>query len=289
MSESPQRPPLAGYTVGITAARRAGELATMLERRGAATLHGAALRIVALADDTDLRDRTDALLADPPDITVATTGVGYRGWIEAAQGWGIGDGLLAALGRGEMLARGPKARGAIRASGLVDAWSPESESTAEVLDHLLERGVQGRRIALQLHGDPLADVVSALHQAGATVITIPVYRWAPPSDIGPLDRLIDAVLAGGVEVLAFTSAPAVAGLLARAGERDLRDGLLAALRGPVLALCVGPVTAAPLDALDVPTLQPDRSRLGPMVRALEAAALAGPPWDRGISAADRTP
>ncbi|BBF99989.1 MULTISPECIES: uroporphyrinogen-III synthase [Pseudonocardia] len=265
-------PPLAGFTVGITAARRAEELATMLERRGATVQHGPALRIVALADDDRLENRTRELVAAPPDITVATTGIGYRGWIEAADGWGIGEDLLAALGRSEMLARGPKARGAIRASGLVDAWSPESESTAEVLEHLLERGVEGCRIAVQLHGEPLPDVVDALELAGAEVVTVPVYRWAPPLDIGPLDRLIDSTLGGGIDVLAFTSAPAAAGILARAEERGLHEPLLAALRGPVLALCVGPVTAAPLEALDVPTVQPQRSRLGAMVRTCESVA-----------------
>lgn len=272
--DAPPVPPLAGFTVGITAARRAEELATMLERRGAAVQHGPALRIVALADDEGLERRTRELVAAPPDITVATTGIGYRGWIEAADGWGLGEGLLAALGRSEMLARGPKARGAIRASGLVDAWSPESESTAEVLEHLLERGVRGLRIAVQLHGEPLPDVVEALELAGAEVVTVPVYRWAPPLDLGPLDRLIDATLAGGIDVLSFTSAPAAAGILARAEERGLRTDLLAALRGPVPALCVGPVTAAPLEALDVPTVQPQRSRLGAMVRTCESAVPA---------------
>ncbi|WP_308282514.1 uroporphyrinogen-III synthase [Pseudonocardia nigra] len=263
-------PPLAGFTVGITAARRADELATMLERRGAAVLQGAALRIVPLADDAELADATRGLIAHPPDVTVATTGIGFRGWVEAADGWGLGEDLIAALGRGRLIARGPKARGAIRASGLVDAWSPASESSAEVLDHLLVTGVGGLRIAVQLHGEPLPDVVEALTVAGAEVVEVPVYRWLPPVDIGPLDRLTDAALAGAVDVLAFTSAPAAVSLLARAAERGLRDDLLAALRGPVLALCVGPVTAAPLEAVDVPTVQPQRSRLGAMVRHLEA-------------------
>ncbi|MHA6620041.1 uroporphyrinogen-III synthase [Pseudonocardia sp. DLS-67] len=263
-------PPLAGFTVGVTAARRAEELATMLERRGAVVQLGPALRIVPLADDTELADATRALIARPPDVTVATTGIGFRGWVEAADGWGIAEDLLAALGSGRLLARGPKARGAIRASGLVDAWSPPSESSAEVLDHLLETGVDGLRIAVQLHGEPLPDVVDALRMAGAEVVEVPVYRWLPPLDLAPLDRLVDAVLCGGVDVLAFTSAPAVASLLARADERSVRGPLLDALRGPVLALCVGPVTAAPLEAVDVPTMQPQRSRLGAMVRQLEA-------------------
>ena len=262
-------PPLAGFTVGVTAARRAAELGTMLERRGASVVHGPALRIVPVADDTRLRDATRDLIARPPHITVATTGIGYRGWVEAADGWGLGEDLLAALGSGTLLARGPKARGAIRASGLVDAWSPTSESTAEVLDHLLAGDLTGARIAVQLHGEPLPDVVEALEMAGAEVVQIPVYRWLPPADLGPLDRLLDCTLAGGIDALAFTSAPAAAGLLARAGERGVRAELVDAMRGSVLALAVGPVTAAPLEAVDVRTVQPQRSRLGAMVRTLE--------------------
>src|SRR5829696_8721805 len=100
-------PPLTGFTVGVTAARRADELATMLERRGAVVMHGAALRIVPLADDTELAENTRALIARPPDVTVATTGIGFRGWIEAAEGWGLGEDLLAVLGKGTLLARGP--------------------------------------------------------------------------------------------------------------------------------------------------------------------------------------
>jgi len=262
-------PPLAGFTVGVTAARRAEELGTMLERRGAVVVHGPAIRIVPLADDADLLAATRDLIARPPDITVATTGIGFRGWVEAAEGWGLGKALLDALCSGTLLARGPKARGAIRASGLVDAWSPASESSAEVLDHLLEEGVDGRRIAVQLHGEPLPDVVESLTMAGADVVQVPVYRWEPPADVGPMDRLTDQVVAGAVDVLAFTSAPAAASLLRRAGQRDVRDELIRMLQGPVLALCVGPVTAAPLEDVDICTVQPQRSRLGAMVRRLE--------------------
>jgi uroporphyrinogen-III synthase len=270
----PDVPPLAGFTVGVTAARRADELGTMLERRGAVVLHGPTLRIVPLADDAELLAATEALIHTPPDVAIATTGIGFRGWVEAAEGWGLGERLLTALRGTQLLARGPKARGAIRAAGLTDAWSPPSESSAEVLDHLLHAGVEDTRIAVQLHGEPLPDVVEALRCAGATVIEVPVYRWAPPADIAPMDRLTDAVLAGSVDAVTFTSAPAVASLLARARARDLLAPLREALRGPVLAVCVGPVTAAPLAELDVPTVQPQRSRLGAMVRRLEAEAPA---------------
>ena len=263
---------LAGYTVGVTAARRAEELGGMLERRGARIVYGPAIRIVPVADDQRLLAGTTALIVQQPDIAIATTGIGFRGWMEAAEGWGLGDSLLATLGSAELIARGPKARGAIKACGLDDAWSPASESSAEVLEHLLERGVEGRRIAIQLHGEPLPDVVEGLRMAGADVVTLPVYRWEPPVSPAPLDRLTDAVLAGEIDVLTFTSAPAAASVLARAKERGLYDKLLDVLRGQVMVMCVGPVTAGPLEDLDIPTHQPVRSRLGAMVRALEAEA-----------------
>jgi uroporphyrinogen-III synthase len=269
---TPAVPVLAGYTVGVTAARRAEELGGMLARRGARVVYGPAIRIVPVADDQQLLAASRALIADPPDITIATTGIGFRGWIEAAEGWGLAEPLLETLGKTELIARGPKARGAVRASGLTDAWSPSSESSAEVLEHLLERGVEGCRIAIQLHGEPLPDVVEGLEVAGAEVVQLPVYRWEPPATLAPLDRLTDAVTAGEIDVLAFTSAPAAASVLARARERGLHDKLVEVLRGQVLVLCVGPVTAGPLENLNIPTHQPVRSRLGAMVRTLEAEA-----------------
>ncbi|MFF5444401.1 uroporphyrinogen-III synthase [Streptomyces sp. NPDC012888] len=260
--------PLAGFTVGVTAARRADELIALLRRRGAAVLHAPALRIVPLADDSELLAATKELIGCAPDVVVATTAIGFRGWIEAADGWGIGEELLARLRGAELLARGPKVKGAIRAAGLVEEWSPESESLAEVLERMLAAGVAGRRVALQLHGEPLPGFVEALRAAGADVVVVPVYRWMAPEDLGPLDRLLDAVAAGGVDAVSFTSAPAAASLISRAEERDMGELVLGALRGGVLAACVGPVTALPLQARDVPTVQPDRFRLGPLVQLL---------------------
>ncbi|MFE5559102.1 uroporphyrinogen-III synthase [Streptomyces sp. NPDC056544] len=260
--------PLAGFTVGVTAARRADELIALLRRRGAAVLHAPALRIVPLADDSELLAATKELIGCAPDVVVATTAIGFRGWIEAADGWGVGEGLLERLRAAELLARGPKVKGAIRAAGLVETWSPDSESLAEVLERLLTDGVDGRRIALQLHGEPLPGFVEALRAGGAEVVVVPVYRWMAPEDLAPLDRLLDAMIGGGVDAVSFTSAPAAASLLSRAEERGLTDSVLDALRGRLLSACVGPVTALPLQAHGVDTVQPERFRLGPLVQLL---------------------
>jgi uroporphyrinogen-III synthase len=259
--------PLAGFTVAVTAARRADEIGGLLNRRGAAVLYAPALRIVPLADDTDLHLATSELIADPPDTVVATTGIGFRGWMEAAEGWGDADRLRAALGGATLLARGPKATGAIRAAGLRELWSPASESSAEVLQHLLAAGdLRGRRIAVQLHGEPLHDFTDALRQAGATVVPVSVYRWMAPADLAPVDRLLDAIAGQAVDAVTFTSALAATGLLRRAVECGREAELLSALRGPVAVGCVGPVTAGPLLARGVPASWPERYRVGALIR-----------------------
>ncbi|MFD7664498.1 uroporphyrinogen-III synthase [Streptomyces sp. NPDC059788] len=260
--------PLDGFTVGVTAARRAEELGALLERRGAQVVHAPALRIVPLSDDAELLAATKDLLDRAPDVVIATTAIGFRGWVEAAEGWGLGEALLARLGAVDLLARGPKVKGAIRAAGLTEKWSPASESLAEVLDRLLEEGVRGLRVAIQLHGEPLPGFVESLRAGGAEVVGVPVYRWMPPADIGPVDRLLDAAVGHGLDAVTFTSAPAASSLLRRAEERGMRDELLHALRHDVLPACVGPVTALPLEAHEVTTYQPERFRLGPLVQLL---------------------
>lgn len=275
----PEPLPLAGFTVGVTAARRAAELGALLERRGAEVLHAAAIRIVPVADDTELHAATGQLINDPPNIVVITTGIGFRGWVEAADGWGVGEALIGALRRATLLSRGPKSRGAVRAAGLTDAWSPPSESSAEVLEHLLASDLDGVRVAVQLHGEPLPDFVEALRCAGAQVIEVPVYRWVLPEDLAPLDRLLAAALDGGLDAVSFTSAPAAASVLSRADELGVLGPLLQRLRRDVLVACVGPVTAGPLVAWDVPTVQPERSRIGALVRTLsEALPARVPRW-----------
>ncbi|MDT0343007.1 uroporphyrinogen-III synthase [Streptomyces litchfieldiae] len=260
--------PLDGFTVGVTAARRADELVALLRRRGAEVLHAPALRIVPLSDDDQLLAATRDLIEHAPDVVVATTAIGFRGWIEAADGWGLGEDLLATLATAEVLARGPKVRGAVRAAGLTEDWSPASESMAEVLQRLLDEGVQNRRVALQLHGEPLPGFIEALREAGAEVVDVPVYRWMPPEDLAPLDRFIDAVLAQSLDAVTFTSAPAAASLLRRAEDRGALGELLDAFQKHVLPACVGPVTALPLQAHAVATRQPERFRLGPLVQLL---------------------
>ena len=270
MSE-PDWSPLTGFRVAVTSARRADELATMLRRRGATVTCAAAIEMVPLPDDDELRQRTQALIDSPPDIVIATTGIGFRGWIAAADGWGLASDLIHALGKARIVSRGPKATGALRAGGLPEEWSPESESSREVVHYLVDGGISGVRVAVQLHGatadwDPFPEFLDELRSAGAEVVPIRVYRWHPAPRNGEFDQLVAGIAEEKFDAVSFTSAPAVASVLMRAAEMGIESGVLSALRNGVHAMCVGPVTARPLVRLGVPTSTPERMRLGALAR-----------------------
>jgi uroporphyrinogen-III synthase len=264
-------PPLAGYRVAVTAARRADELSALLRRHGATVGSAAAITMIALPDDDELHRYTEALIARPPDILIATTGIGFHGWIAAADGWGLANSLTAALFSARIVARGPKATGALRAAGLREEWSPESESSREVVRYLQDCGIAGCRIAVQLHGatedwDPFPEFLDELRSAGADVVPIRVYRWKPAPAGGEFDQLVTQITQRQFDAVSFTSAPAVAATLMRASDLGISDQLFDALRSDVRAMCVGPVTAEPLVRLGIPTSSPERMRLGALAR-----------------------
>lgn len=147
--------PLAGCVMIVTADRRRAELATALARRGASVTFARALSTVSHLGDDTLLATTRRLISSPPDIVVATTGIGFREWIEAADAAGLGADLLRVLADARLVARGPKALGAIQAAGQL-----VMRATAAVLD--------GRVLPLSPTG---LEILKALVRADGGVVT----------------------------------------------------------------------------------------------------------------------
>ncbi len=261
--------PLEGFVVGITADRRWEEQAELLRRRGATVVHGPCMDTLYLADDDDLRRATVEVIDRPPDVVVATTGIGVRAWLETAEAWGMGPALMAALTEARILARGPKAAGVVIAAGLPVWARSETEQMDDVLAKLLADGVEGRRIALQEYGMESPEFIAALEAAGATVLRVPVYRWRYPADTRPALTMIDAALNGRVDAITFTSAPAVRNLFMIAAEQKVDDDLRRAFNHGLTAACVGPVCAQAAKDMGVAApIEPTVGRLGLLVRVL---------------------
>ncbi len=274
---------LTGFTIGVTGARRADEQIELLERRGADVRHGPVIEVRGLADSPELQAATEALVGEPPDVMVATTAVGLRSWMEAAEGLGLGGALRRSLAGAEVLARGPKAAGALLTAGLAPHWQAEGEQVRNVIEHLAARDLRGLRIAVQRDGSDQPHLAQALAERGATVIDVPVYRWQLPGDLGPAQRLLDALGDRQLDAITVTSSPALANLLHLVDSRPDADALRAQLSDQVLVACVGPVCSASAHAAGISrTVQPARFRLGSMVKRL-TDALASTAWSATVA------
>lgn len=99
------------------------------------------------------------------------------------------------------------------------------------------------------------------------MLEIPVYRWTVPADDAPALRLIASTCEGSIDALTFTSAPAVRNLVDLASGVGMAEDLLAALNGPVLVACVGPVCAGAARYVGIVDVAvPEHWRLGALVR-----------------------
>jgi uroporphyrinogen-III synthase len=267
---------LDGFTVGITADRRADEQASLFARRGAAVVLGPAIRTLPLGDDDGLRHATEAVIADPPEVLIANTGIGMRSWFGAAESWDLGEALLDALGSTRAYARGPKAAGALHSLGLEVVGRPPSERLSDCVELVLGTLSPGARVVLQRDGGPPPEAAHVLRAAGAEVLEVPVYRWERAGDPRPAVRLAEAVIAGRVHAVTFTAGPAVNTWLGLAAEVGLDEPLRAALAsGDVVVGCVGPVCAEAASAAGIgeEVVLPRTSRLGPLVRAVSERLL----------------
>ncbi|HXG14918.1 MAG TPA: uroporphyrinogen-III synthase [Calidithermus sp.] len=261
--------PLRGKTIAFTESRRAGELARLIATLGGVPWPAPAVREVPRTDRTPALAALERICRGEVAVAIFLTGVGTRAFLDLAAGAGRRDALLAALECTLVVARGPKPVAVLRQAGVRVDLVPREPTSAGVLEALAEQDLRGKTVAVQLYGDDNPGLVEGLANRGAAVLEIPLYTWALPEDQAPLGRLIEALTAGQIDVIAFTSSPQVSHLFAVA-ERLGRAGALAdALRERVRVAAIGQVCAASLRERGVVVeIQPDKGTMGALVHAI---------------------
>lgn len=258
---------LEGFRIGVTSDRRSSDLIDAFERRGAKVMHAPTLRIAHSQQDGPLLEDTRTMIEARPDILLATTGYGVRRWFEVAEADGLGHALTEALKDTDILVRGPKARGGIRAAGLNDRGMSETETTSSLVDMVLENYGPGLTVGIQVHGYTDETQLDRLRAVHKRVITVAPYRWIANDDTDErVYKLVEAICARQLDCVTFTSAPAVHALFSAAEGMSVYRELVAALQTQVCAAAVGPITATPLIAAGIAPIQPTRFRMGALIR-----------------------
>lgn len=259
-------PVLSGARILLTARRRGDDLASALEARGAVVQRAPTIASVAESTRRLVR-RTHALLREEADVVVVATATGLERWLAASAGAGIDGAVLRLLRQARVVARGPKARAALEAVGVVPDWLGEAETVAEIIDFLLAEGVDGARVVL-VHGggrDEAEEV--ALRAAGAHVRSVRAYRWVSLDDRPEVRAAVEQVGRGRFDAVLFTSAPGAHAWLRAVRRAELLDVVRDRIDSRQLLLgAVGPVTAEPLAFAGLLARVPSTSRLADLVR-----------------------
>ncbi len=203
-----------GLRVLALESRRAKELAKLVSNYGGDPVVAPAMREVPLDSNTEALSFAEALLAGKFDIVVFLTGVGTRALLSVAETKYSREEFVAALQRVKVVPRGPKPIAALRELGVTPSLTVPEPNTWRELLQTLDQAVnsspdfrlRGARIALQEYGVSNPELIAGLTERGAFVTRVPVYQWALPEDVAPLQSAIKELAAGKIDaVTSFSS------------------------------------------------------------------------------------
>jgi uroporphyrinogen-III synthase len=144
-------------------------------------------------------------------------------------------------------------------------------TTSALLEAMAGLALKGKGVALLHYGERNMALAEALQAQGAQLDELCLYEWLLPTSLEPLQALVRELIAGHVDVIAFTSQVQIRHLWHVATSLGLAEALTQALHTQLIVAVVGPTCAAALTALGVtPHVIPVHPKMGPMVIALAA-------------------
>ena len=256
-----------GLRVAAFESRRANEMAGFIKKHGGIPFVAPSMREVAIEQNQAAIDFANRLLTGEVDLFIATTGVGFRFLISSIERHVKRDLFLQTLSDITTLARGPKVVAAMKEVGLTPSRRIATPHTwREILAEFdALPSAPGRVVGVQEYGLSNASLTAGLEARGAHVLSVPVYQWELPEDVGPLEENVRALCGGAIDVALFTSARQVTHLMLIADKLGCSDELTRATQRIVIA-SVGPATSDAIQAQGWEVdLQPEHPKMGPLV------------------------
>lgn len=267
-----------GKTVAAFESRMADIMAQAITRKGGRALTAPSMQEIPLDKNPEAFSFGEKLFSGQIDMLIFMTGVGAKMLVEALSTKYPKEKILEEFKKRTIVARGPKPVHALREMGVsTDIAVPEPNTWREILEELeMERksiSLEGKTVAVQEYGAPSTELIAGLKKRGASVVEVPVYRWALPDDTGPLHNAVEAIMRGEVDFAFFTNAMQVRHLFKVAAEKGNEKALRQALNKTVV-VSIGPTCSETLSEYGISVdFEPSHGKMGHMIS--EAAAKAG--------------
>jgi uroporphyrinogen-III synthase len=250
--------------------RRSDDMVRLMQRHGLQPIEAPSMREVPLDNQAEAFAFGEALMAGGCDFLVLLTGVGTRTLIATLSSrWPQAE-VVAAIGKTQLVCRGPKPVAALKEIGLKpQVVAPEPNTWRELLQALEPITLSGKQVWVQEYGRSNAALLAALRDRGAQVRSAAVYAWQLPEDIAPLRRAIRCLCDGTADAILFTAAQQFEHLISVATDQGDRDELLKALATKIVIASIGPVTTEALreHGLQV-DIEPEHPKMGHLIKAL---------------------
>ena len=278
---------LAGARIGLLEARLSSELAELVRREGGEPVCAPSVTEAVVDVAPLLPALIDDIARGRVQLFVFLTGAGTTSMLDQARAAGSYEAVVAALRTVTTVCRGPKPAAVLRKHGLpvhLNARSPHT--TAELLEVLPDSVVAEQGIALLHDGGGNPSLVDALRERGASVRELHSYEWRIPDDVRPIETLIDQLVDGRLDAVAFTNQVQVRHLF-EIGERIGRSAALRyALHRRTIVGSIGPTCSVALEAHGAaPHVVASPPKMRPLIVALGEHLAAR----RGHSPAESTP
>lgn len=253
--------------------RRAEMMEQLIRRHGGVPFVAPSVREIPFEQHEETYAWAERLFAGDFEMVVLMTGAGltFLGDILAERY--PREMFAAALRKVTIVSRGPKPAAVLYEMGVsARIMVPEPNTWREILTVIAAR--PERRITIQEYGRANPEFVAAIERLGAEVSAISIYRWALPSDLGPLSEAVRRIAERECDVVLFTTSIQLTHLLEVAERLGRAAEVRQALAKDVAIGSVGPVMDGALaDCGFSPDIVPAHPKMPVLVRtAAEMAA-----------------
>lgn len=258
---------LMGKRVVLAASRKIDEMVTLVEKQGGEAVVRS-LQGTVMTAEKEVEPQLRQLIEEGAEWIVFTTGIGGETLLNITKQVGMEEPFLSLLRQAKVAGRGYKTYKLLKQWGIEPAARDDDGTTQGLIRSLEPFDFTGKKVAVQLHGDPASKLIRFLEERGAKVSTIlPYLHIAPDAEV--VHQLCREILESKVDAVCFTAAVQVRFFFEYVKEHGLQEPILSAFESHVIAVAVGKVCAEALhDEGITRVLAPEHERMGAMIMEL---------------------
>ncbi|MTK64851.1 MAG: uroporphyrinogen-III synthase [Methanobacterium sp.] len=163
---------------------------------------------------------------------------------------------------------GPRTENYLEKKGLKADIVPESYTAEGLLECFEDHDLKNKKIGIPRTLAARDALPTGLKAMGADVFVAEAYKSHLPQDRTRVNQLVEAILNRKIDALTFTSTLTAKNLFDMLDETKKQDVVEILKGGDVAVAAIGPVTAMPLQELDIDVLIPEKYTVSAMLEIL---------------------